>query len=209
MVAIAMFGEVGVSSVRCRKASMDNAVKKILLFVLLSASSALGMAANQRSPAEEAVKILSCEGIMEETVPDDISDSAKKVTEINNSGDRQVSQVYEMKSNLLVAKGGMASDETFKLCKKSESEYVFSDECKTDELQFLRDWHAEDDHLLDSSPFLEKYPYLSYTIIRVNRTDLHVRMKTYFAHLSEREKHHGFLVTTKAELECAVRKPKI
>lgn len=108
MVAIAMFGEVGVSSVRCRKASMDNAVKKILLFVLLSASSALGMAANQRSPAEEAVKILSCEGIMEETVPDDISDSAKKVTEINNSGDRQVSQVYEMKSNLLVAKGGMA-----------------------------------------------------------------------------------------------------
>ncbi len=144
---------------------------------------------------------------MEETVPDDVSDSAKEIAEINNSGDRQVSQIYEMRKNLLVEKGDVHPDGRFQLCKKSESEYVFSNDCKTDELQYLRDWYAEEDHLVDSGPF-DKHS-INYIIIRVNRTDLHVSEKNYFALLSESEKHHGYLVTTKTELECTLRKPKI
>lgn len=166
-------------------------------------------------------RVLSCEGEMVTSVPE--KDIPKSIKELYKGGKKDVSQIYEIKENKLIGKVGNGyPDITLTLCKKSESEYVFSTDCWINKRKYLYDWFSEEVHSigLDKSTaypslFFRKYGNPSdvlgsYEVININRFNLHVTDDSYSPQVNYGgNKSSGYMVISKAELHCTVQKPKI
>ena len=155
----------------------------------------------------EDSKILSCEGKMVLSVPSDASEAGKEAVRANNSSN-EISQIYEINKNKLVETGGKSPSVIYTLCKKSESEYIYSSDCTINELQYLHDWNSKTDHKYPSS-FLKKYVSQDYAVIYINRVNLQITRMSFSPTFTENSKHNGYMETSTTEMNCALRKPRI
>jgi len=163
---------------------------------------------------EEKTKILNCSGEVKNTIfPHDekeMADSKEKVT-----------QILELNKNGILVKNGNMRDYTLTLCKKTESEYVFSSNCKIDRLDYFNDWNSGmykmDGGLADiqnSSPFFRKYSTSTnitaeFEELHVNRVTLDVDWNTYYPRLNGSRSNNPTIQIEDIHMHCTVTKPLI
>lgn len=141
-----------------------------------------GIVTMTASPAfADEVKILDCVG---ETINTTIPHDEKSIPDSKND----IAQIFELHKDSLLVKGGVMPDYSLALCKKSDSEYVFSSNCKI---------KSRNDYLLNWNSILSQFEEL-----HINRTSLAIDWSTYDPHL-------GHLVISNINMHCALSKSKI
>jgi hypothetical protein len=183
---------------------------KLLLFII----TPILIFTNAAFADEVKSKILDCEGEVKNTnLPHDekgMADSKYKVT-----------QIFELNENGILIKLGKMRDYTLTLCKKTESEYVFSSNCKIDRLDYLNDWNSSiskmDGGLADiqnSSPFFRKYStstniLAAFEELRVNRATLDVNWNTYDPRPNSSHSNSPSILIEDIHMHCTISKPKL
>ncbi len=126
----------------------------------------------------------------------------------------KISDTFELGNQNLIEKGGIGyPDFVYALCKKTESEYVFSNDCKINSEQYVQDWIYQNDHTYPNSKFFKKYgasinSFGWLGVVHVDRNNLQTEMVTYNLHLSESEER-SYMWTDQTKFSCSISKPKI
>ncbi|MHB1301639.1 MAG: hypothetical protein ACYCY8_12355 [Burkholderiales bacterium] len=128
------------------------------------------------------------------------------------------SQIYEISGTRLKEKGyGYGPDVVLTQCHKSSSEYVYSTNCKINQMQYLSDWQAETNHVVNlanpdrPSPFFQKYGDVggNYEILIINRLDLSLTDHYYEPQTWYKgNKANGYMVIYRYNAKCSIQKPK-
>ncbi len=187
--------------------------------LLIAISSCVGCSNNEEQELEASKKIvkkesntmiLECSGEIKTEADEMPVELKKNIVSIDGVS----SQIYEFSDNKLIVKAGHEQrDDVYTLCRKTESEYVFSNNCKIDPNQYRLDWASEKEHPLDPpSPFFIKYGNKdnvlgSFDFISIDRVNLNVISDTYIPS-SDGFKNRGYMITYHFNANCILTKPK-